>query len=81
MVPVKKYKETPDCPNNFIPEISVVGDHYLTFRCPEGCDQNTSIQFVRLEDVGDGEGVLTFNLRCPKCKKACHYKIYFGSHD
>ena len=43
--------------------------------------KNSSIEFVRMEDVGDGDGVLTFNLRCPKCKKAHHYKVYFGPYD
>jgi hypothetical protein len=78
---LKEYNEA-ECARDRVPQIAVVGDHYLSFRCPTGCDQNTTIQFVGLEVLPGGEedGVLTFNLSCPKCKKSYHYKIVFGPY-
>jgi len=79
-IDIKSYKIA-ECSKRRLPEIAIVSDNYLMFRCTDGCDQNVSIQFVCMEDIGDGEGVLTFNLACPKCKNSYHYKIYLGSYD
>ena len=69
------------CSKRRLPEIAIASAHYLMFKCPDDCDQNTSIQFVSLENVGDGDGVLTINLECPKCKNSYHYKIHLCSYD
>ena len=78
---LRKHSFAKRCANRTLPQIAMASDHYLMFRCPEMCDQNASIEFVSLEDTGKGEGVLTFNLRCPKCKKKRHYKISFAPYN
>ena len=77
---VKQHKLA-SCAERRLPELAIASDHYLMFRCPDGCDLNASIEFVRIEEVGDGEGVLTFNLNCPGCNNSYHYKISFGPYD
>ena len=76
--------EIGECAEHRLPEIAMASDHHIMFRCPDGCDQNASIQFVGLEgywEEGEEEGVQTFNLSCPKCSKSYHYKILFGPYD
>ena len=76
--------ERRDCADYRLPEIAMASDHYIMFRCPNGCDQNASIQYVGLEgywNEAEEEGVLTFNLSCPKCGKLYHYKMLFGPFD
>lgn len=74
---IKKHR-VKNCAKRRLPEVAMASAHYLMFRCPDGCDQNASIEFVDLENIGDGEGVFVFNLKCPKCKKGYHYKIHLG---
>jgi len=81
---IKQYHQA-NSADRRLPEIAIALTDNLMFRCPDGCNQNASIQFVRLEsresdDIKD-EGELTFNLECPKCKKAYSYKIIFGPYD
>jgi len=76
--------ERGECANHRLPEIAMASDHYIMFRCPDGCDQNASIQSAGMEGYwveGREEGVLTFNLSCPACGKSYHYKILFGPYD
>jgi len=76
--------ERSGCADYRLPEIAMASNHYIMFRCPDGCDQNASIQYVGLEgywNEAEEEGVLTFNLSCPKCGKSYHYKIIFGLFD
>ena len=75
-----KQFERGECAQGRVPEVAVASDHYLMFRCPDGCNKNTSIEFVDLEEIpGNGEDYiyLTMNLRCSGCKKSFHYKISF----
>ena len=72
------------CADYRLPDIAMASDHYIMFRCPDGCDQNASIQFVGIEgywEEAEEEGVLTFNLSCPKCGKSYRYNILFGPFD
>ena len=79
---IMEYEEG-DCAERRLPEIAIASDHFLMFRCPDGCNQNSSIQFVSLEDYSgpaEEEGALTFNLSCHQCGNAYHYKIIFGPY-
>lgn len=81
---IMNYDESSDCADYRLPEIAMVSDHYIMFRCPDGCDQNASIQYVGLEgywNEAEEEGVLTFNLSCIRCRKSYHYKMIFGPFD
>ena len=65
-----------------VPEIGVTLDGHLMFRCPEGCDQNSDIQFASHELTGDDScnSELRFNIQCPKCNAARSVGIAFAPH-
>jgi len=69
------------CPHGRAPETAVASDHFLMFRCPDGCDQNTSIDLEHVETGSDGNPVLWIILVCPQCKESYHFKIMCCPYD